>query len=56
MKRFALIIVCLTTFACQAQNHLKFMGIPIEGTLNSFVDKLVTEKGFREVKLIKGEE
>lgn len=37
---------CFTFSICAAQtNHMKFKGIPMEGTLNSFVQKL-KDKGF----------
>lgn len=46
MKKIALtIIVSLVTIVGQAQEHLRFMGIPIEGTVEQFANRLVTEKG-----------
>lgn len=30
---------------CQAQDHLRFMDIPIDGDLDSFCSKLIQEKG-----------
>ena len=40
------IIVSLTAFASQAQEHLCFMDIPIAGTIEQYANRLVTEKGF----------
>ena len=57
MKRIVLLLfVCLTPIICQAQKHLRFMDIPLEGSLSSFVNKLIKEKNFHEVKMTKGEE
>ena len=53
MKRFALVIfACLMAFVAHAQTeHLKFSGIPINGTLSQFQSKLVG-KGYTEDKLL----
>lgn len=47
MKQFLLTLLMTFAFGiCSAQTeHMKFMGIPMEGTLQSFTDKLVA-KGF----------
>lgn len=46
MKHLFLLILLAFCVVCSAQtNHMKFMGIPIEGTLNSFVQKL-KNKGY----------
>lgn len=46
MKKIALtIIVGLVTIVGQAQEHLRFMDIPISGTVERFANRLVTEKG-----------
>lgn len=46
MKRIlSIIILAMTSFICMAQEHMTFKGIPIDGDLNSFVDKL-EELGF----------
>lgn len=42
----SIILICLACFSCQAQEHLRFMGIPIDGKLEEFVEKLVKEKRF----------
>lgn len=62
MKRFILTTLFVIAFAvCNAQsNHLKFKGIPIEGTQNSFVQKLkakgFTYKGMDEgIAILEGE-
>ncbi len=56
MKRFALAtILCLTTIICQAQEHLRFMDIPIEGTIEYFCSQLIKEKGLA-VSNIPGDE
>lgn len=48
MKRLTLILCCLlfslTTILAQGNTHLKFMGIPITGTITQFQAKL-TQKG-----------
>ncbi len=58
MKKFYfLLILLMLTTICQAQTgHLKFMGISIDGDLNTFVNKLVLEKGFKITPLNEGEE
>ena len=46
MKHLFLLILLAFCVVCSAQtNHMKFIGIPIEGTLNSFVQKL-KNKGY----------
>ncbi|MCI2124938.1 MAG: hypothetical protein LKK21_04720 [Prevotella sp.] len=43
MKKYLVILICiLTTAFCYAQDapHLKFKGIPLTGTVTSFVEKL----------------
>ena len=62
MKKILFILLMAFSFMiCQAQeNHLKFKGIPITGTLDSFVNKL-SDKGFsfigteNGIALLKGE-
>ena len=57
MKRLLLLlIVCLTTFICHAQEHLTFMGIPIDGKLEEYTSKLINEKGFVSAPKEDGEE
>lgn len=47
MIRFAFtFILGLAAFICQAQEHLRFMDIPLDGNLDSFCSKLIKEKGF----------
>ena len=46
MKQLILSLLLAVCTVCSAQtNHMKFKGIPIEGTLNSFVQKL-KDKGY----------
>ena len=46
MKRFALIIVvCLTIIIGHAQEHLRFIDTPIDGTLDGSCSYLIKEKG-----------
>ena len=46
MKQLFLSLLLAVCTVCNAQtNHMKFKGIPIEGTLNSFVQKL-KDKGY----------
>lgn len=40
MKRLILLTLLLLELSCYAQDHLKFMGIPLAGELNDFVEKL----------------
>ena len=49
-----LIIILTGTFCVQAQEHLKFMGIPLTGNINSFQTKLKA-KGFEVDKQINAE-
>ena len=46
----------MLAFTCLAQSgHLKFMGLPIDGELNTFVNKLIMEKGFKVTPMNEGE-
>lgn len=47
MKRVFLIVLSLimTTVISVAQEHMSFLGIPIEGSIDEFANKLVKEKG-----------
>ena len=46
MRKVALtIIVALATLVCHAQEHLRFMDIPIAGNIEQFANRLVSEKG-----------
>ncbi len=46
MRKIALTIIAgLVAIIGQAQEHLRFMDIPIEGTIEQFTNRLVTEKG-----------
>ena len=46
MRRYVLIIVVsLTAIICQAQEHLRFMEIPLDGSLDNFCSQLIKEKG-----------
>lgn len=56
MKRLTLtiLLVCFIVI-CKAQEHLKFMDIPIAGTIEQFANKLVTEKGY-SIENIDGDE
>ena len=49
-------IVCLVTIVGQAQEHLRFMDIPIEGSFDVFCGKLIKEKGLLASKMTEGEE
>lgn len=50
MKRTALIIIiCLVAIVCQAQEHLRFLDIPLGGEIEKFAEKLIKEKGFEIV-------
>ena len=39
-KLFFAILLCVISISVSAQEHLTFKGVPIDGSLNSFVDKL----------------
>ena len=61
MRKFLLSFLLSMGIVCSAQtNHMKFKGIPIEGTLNSFILKL-EQKGYTSLgqqdgtALLKGE-
>lgn len=45
---FSFFAFILITVSCVAQGHLTFKGIPIEGTMSSFCQKLIA-KGFTKV-------
>ena len=51
MKKVLLsfVVFLLTIVSCMAQKHLTFKGIPIEGSMSSFCQKLVA-KGFAKVQ------
>ncbi len=47
MRRlFLSIVVYLIAFVCQAQEHMKFLDIPITGSLDQFAKQLAQKKGF----------
>ena len=48
MRKFLIAIFLAVAIICQAQ-HLKFMGIPLDGNINSFQQKLIS-KGLRPDK------
>lgn len=57
MKKFIFIyLFCIIGYICKAQDHMRFLGLPIEGTLTEFTNKLIKEKGFREKSMNKDEE
>jgi len=55
-KSVITIIVCCAMTICQAQEHLRFMGIPLDGTLDAFCNKLISEKGLVSVSMTEGEQ
>jgi len=41
MKRYIyLLLICICTFNINAQEHMKFMGVPITGKLEAFISKM----------------
>lgn len=57
MIRFAFtLLFCLAAVVCQAQEHLRFMDIPLDGNLDSFCGKLIKEKGLVAGTLTDGEQ
>lgn len=53
MKKLTLIIiVCLVGIVSQAQEHLRFMGIPIEGNIDTFCEKLIKENGLKPIESV----
>jgi len=57
MKRIVFTVIAVfATFACQAQEHLRFMDIPIEGSLEVFYNKLIKDKGLVASKMTEGEQ
>lgn len=48
MKRIALssLLLCVVADFCMAQGQISFLDIPLEGSLDSYTNKLVKEKGF----------
>ena len=54
MKKFIIAMMLLAGLSASAQTgHLTFKGVPIDGTLTSFVNKL-KQKGFSEIHTDKG--
>ena len=57
MKRILIVLLfvfsCIGAMAQNANEHLKFMGIPINGTLESFTQKLVA-KGLKSIQAAEG--
>lgn len=52
MNKVALtIVVFLTTLACNAQEHLTFMGIPLDCPIDTFCSKLISTKGLVEAEM-----
>lgn len=47
-KIFSIIIACLFTISCFAQEHLSFKGIPITGSMTEFCKNL-SQKGFTKI-------
>ena len=57
MKRITLsFIVCMLAIVVQAQDHLRFMDIPIDGPLDAFCNQLVSTKGLVVGKMTDGEQ
>ena len=57
MIRFALIFIfCLAAIVCKAQEHLRFMDIPLDGNLDSFCSKLIEDKGLVAETMSDGEQ
>ena len=48
MKKIMLLFVLMLSISIQAQEHLKFMGIPIDGSVEKFAKKLEA-KGLKKV-------
>ena len=47
-KLFFAMLLCVISISVSAQEHLTFKGIPIDGSMNSFVEKLKA-KGFEPI-------
>lgn len=57
MIRFTFtLIFSLAAFVCQAQEHLRFMDIPIDGNLDNFCGKLIQDKGLVAGTMTDGEQ
>lgn len=57
MKRFALLfVVCVLVITGHAQEHLRFMDIPLDGSLDAFYNKLVSTKGLVAATMTDGEQ
>lgn len=57
MKRITLtIIICLVSIVCHAQDHLQFMDIPLNCTLDDFCSKLIKDKGLSSTTITDGEQ
>ena len=54
MRRYLFIILLMISAACSAQNnHMKFKGIPMDGTLQSFTSKLKAQ-GYTSLLTLNG--
>ena len=57
MIRFAFFFIFgLISIICQAQEHLRFMDIPLDGNLDSFCSKLIKDKGLVAGTMTDGEQ
>ena len=50
------IVICMIVIVSQAQEHLRFMDIPLDGTFENFCNKLISEKGLSASKMTEDEE
>lgn len=56
MRRFALFLVFCFASICQAQEHLRFMDVPIDGAIDDFCSRLIKENGLVAGIMTEGEQ
>lgn len=57
MKKVAItFLLTLIIAISNAQEHLRFLDVPIGGSLNEFTNKLVRNKGLKQVQMTEGDE
>lgn len=57
MRRFAFtFVVYLVAVICDAQEHLNFMDIPLDCSIDTYCSKLIANKGLVAVKMSEGEQ
>lgn len=56
MRKYAFFIVFCLVSICQAQEHLRFMDVPLDGAIDDFCSRLIKEKGLVKEIMTEGEQ